>query len=311
LPERIVEEIDAGQRVDLWLSQKESSCSRVRWQQLIRDHQVRVNDEPVKPNHSLRPGQTVNWTIPPPAPTRLVPEDRPIRVLFEDEDVLVLDKPPDWVVHPSAGHETGTLVHALLHHCGESLAGIGGERRPGIVHRLDQDTSGALIVAKTEIAMRELVRQFKAREVEKEYLALVVGQARPPEGRMETLLGRSPTHRKKMSTCVQHGRLAVTFYETMEQFEEAALLRIRLETGRTHQIRVHMAHLGCSVLGDTVYGRGGTKTLTAPRQMLHAYRLSFTHPRTGQRMTCCAPVPDDMQVLLMELRARKRSRVRE
>ncbi|MDZ4198854.1 MAG: RluA family pseudouridine synthase [Kiritimatiellia bacterium] len=302
MPERIVEGTDAGQRLDLWLSRVEPSLSRARWQQLIREQHTLVNREPAKPNRTIRENDVVSWTLPPPAPTELVPEDRPLRILYEDEDLLVLDKPPDWVVHPSAGHETGTLVHALLHHCGESLSGIGGERRPGIVHRLDRDTSGALVVAKTETAMRELVRQFKNREVEKEYLALVRGAVSPPEGRIETLIARSPHNRQKMSARVEHGRVAITHYETLESFEDATLLRVRLETGRTHQIRVHMAHLGFPILGDTMYGRSGGSSPTATRQMLHAYHLSFKHPRTGCWLTLRAPIPEDFNELLQQLR---------
>jgi 23S rRNA pseudouridine1911/1915/1917 synthase len=288
--------------LDLWLSRGNPECSRARWQQLIRAGQVTVDGEPVKPNYSLRPGQGVAWTLPPPVATDLVPEDRPIRVLLEDEQVLVLDKPPGWVVHPSAGHDTGTLVHALLHHCGDGLAGIGGERRPGIVHRLDRDTSGVMVVAKTETALRELVRQFKAREVRKEYLALVAGRIQPPAGRLETLIARSPSDRQKMSARVSRGRPAITRYETAELLEGASLVRIRLETGRTHQIRVHMAHLGCPVLGDTTYGRTGGAVPAAPRQMLHSHHLTFAHPVTGRPVQCTAPLPEDFLQVLNGLR---------
>lgn len=304
MPERVVEAGSDGLRLDLWLSRAEPSQSRAAWQRLIREARVRVNGEPAKANRAVRPGDAVFWTLPPPAPSVLVPEDRPIRVLYEDEDLLVLDKPPGWVVHPAVGHETGTLVHALLHHCGESLAGIGGERRPGIVHRLDRETSGAMVVAKTESAMRELARQFKEREVGKEYLAIVRRLPVPSAGRVETWMARSPGSRQKMTARVDRGRRAVTHYETLESFEEAALLRLRLETGRTHQIRVHMAHLGHPVLGDAVYGRrrGAVAGWKPPRQMLHAYHLSFRHPRTGRWMTFRAPIPRDFQAALTALR---------
>jgi 23S rRNA pseudouridine1911/1915/1917 synthase len=207
------------------------------------------------------------------------------------------------VVHPAAGHAAGTLVNALLYHC-RDLAGIGGELRPGIVHRLDRDTSGALVVAKNESALRDLVRQFKARQVRKEYLALVWGQPRPAAGRVETLIGRSPRDRKKMSAQPKSGRPAVTLYETLENLGPAALLRVRIETGRTHQIRVHLAHLGHPVVGDREYGHKRPAPLPAPvpRQMLHAERLSCVHPRTGGLLVFSAPVPPDMQTLLAALR---------
>lgn len=304
VPQRIVETGGDRPRLDLWLSRAEPECSRARWQQWIRAGRVTVDGAAVKPNQVLRPGQTVAWTLPEPVEAALVPEDRPVRVLLEDDQVLVLDKPPGWVVHPSAGHDTGTLVHALLHHCGDSLSGIGGERRPGIVHRLDRDTSGVMVVAKTEAALRELVRQFKEREVRKEYLALVAGRLQPPAGRVETLMARSPFDRQKMSARVSRGRLAITRYETTELLEGASLVRIRLETGRTHQIRVHMAHLGCPVLGDETYGRAGGGEWAAPRQMLHSHLLAFTHPGTGRSVTCTAPLPADFLQVLDRLRGR-------
>jgi 23S rRNA pseudouridine1911/1915/1917 synthase len=244
--------------------------------------------------------------MPPPEPVALVPQNIPLNVLFEDADIIVINKPPDLVVHPAAGHATGTLVNALLHHCGD-LAGIGGELRPGIVHRLDKDTSGALVVAKTERALRGLVQQFKEGLVQKEYLALVWGCVEPRTGHIETLIGRSAHNRKKMSAQPETGRRALTDYEVLEQFTTAAVLRVRIHTGRTHQIRVHLAHLGHAVIGDVVYGRARRDALPAPapdaasgpalRQMLHAHQLAFAHPRTGLPLAFTAPVPEDFRTL--------------
>jgi 23S rRNA pseudouridine1911/1915/1917 synthase len=202
------------------------------------------------------------------------------------------------VVHPAAGHAAGTLANALLHHCAD-LAGIGGELRPGIVHRLDKDTSGALVVAKNERAMSGLVHQFKEGLVQKEYLALVWGHVEPRTGHIETLIGRSSHNRKKMSAQPETGRHALTDYEVMEQFASAAVLRVRIHTGRTHQIRVHLAHIGHSVVGDVVYGRARRDELPAPalRQMLHAHQLAFAHPRTGVPLSFTAPVPEDFRTL--------------
>ncbi len=304
---RIVDAGEAGERLDLWLARRRPEHSRARWQQLIRAGGVRVNGRPSKPHRRLAAGERVSWTEPEPMrETPLIAEDIPLHILFEDEEMVVLDKPPGLVVHPAPGHESGTLVNALLHHCAD-LAGIGGERRPGIVHRLDRDTSGVMVAAKTERAMTALQRQFRARRVRKEYRALVWGCPEPPVGRIETLIGRSPAHRKKMSARVATGRPAVTHYEVLETYETVSLLALRIETGRTHQIRVHLAHIGHPVVGDPIYGRGrrGALPLPAGRQMLHAASLAFDHPRTGERLEFVAPMPSDMHALITALRAEK------
>lgn len=293
-----------GKRLDAWLSQLEPGLSRARIQELIRMGHITVNGRPAKPSQSLQPGQEVRITVPPPVDVALKPEEIPLEVLFEDTELIVLNKPAGLVVHPAAGHASGTLVNALLAHCVD-LAGIGGEKRPGIVHRLDRDTTGVMVVAKNETAMRALVNQFRHRQVAKEYLALVWGHPNPPTGRLETLIGRNPHDRKKMCTRPTTGRPAITNYETVEPFNGISLLRIRIETGRTHQIRVHMASLGHPVIGDQQYGRPRRDVCPGPlpqRQMLHAARISFTHPVAGKGMAFEAPLPGDMKALLENLR---------
>jgi 23S rRNA pseudouridine1911/1915/1917 synthase len=297
-----------GARLDVWLSEQIAALSRSRLQSLIRSGHVLVNGQPRKPHYELREGDAVEVTVPPPEPVELVAQEIPLHVLFEDDDVVVINKPAGLVVHPAAGHASGTLVNALLAHCGGSLAGIGGELRPGIVHRLDKDTTGVLVVAKNDAAMSGLAAQFKGREVRKQYLALVWGRPEPESGTIKTLVGRSPHDRKKMSAKPLRGRPAVTHYETMETFAEVSVLRLRIETGRTHQIRVHAAHIGHPVVGDRQYGRARGKVLPVEpgRQMLHAERLAFTHPRTGLPLEFAAPLPEDFALLLRALREEKR-----
>lgn len=251
----------------------------------------------------LRADVVVHFEPPPPVPATLQPEAIPLDILYEDADILVLNKPPGLVVHPAAKRETGTLVHALLHHC-HDLAGIGGELRPGIVHRLDKDTSGVMVVAKNETALTRLAQQFKARTVKKKYIALVRGVVTPPEGAIETLIGRHPQHRKKMSAKVPRGRTARTRYRTLEVFPNAAWLSVMIETGRTHQIRVHMAHYGHPILGDPLYGRARTLCDGTPvhRQMLHAATLCIRHPVTRQELEFEAPLPEDMRAVIRHLR---------
>lgn len=290
----------AGKRLDTWLSGLAPDLSRARVQALIASRHVLLNGKPAKPSQKLSPGQAITLDVPPPVDAGLRAEAIPLAVLFEDADLIVINKPAGLVVHPAAGHASGTLVNALLAHCPD-LAGIGGEKRPGIVHRLDRDTTGVMVVAKNETAMRALVNQFRHRQVAKEYLALVWGHLTPPSGRAETLIGRNPHDRKKMSARPESGRPAVTLYDTVARFATTSLLRVRIETGRTHQIRVHMAHLGHAVVGDPQYGRPRRDALPVPvpsRQMLHAARLSFTHPASGQVLSFQAPLPADMQALL-------------
>lgn len=295
---------DAGCRLDVWLDRRLPGLSRSRIQSLIQAGRITVDGKPVRAHRRVTTGMTVRIRVPPPSPARPEPEDIPLDVLFEDGAILVVNKPAGLVVHPAAGHASGTLVNALLHRCAD-LAGIGGERRPGIVHRLDRDTSGALVVAKNDRAMAGLTAAFKAGAVRKEYLALVYGIPEPASGRIETRIGRSPHDRKKMSArpAGGAGRRAVTHYEVLEAFAGAALVRVRIETGRTHQIRVHMAHVGHPVLGDRQYG--GRRRAAVPgveRQMLHAQLLAFRHPVSGRPMQFEAPLPDDLAGVLGVLR---------
>jgi len=301
----IVPPESAGQRLDAWLCSCLKDLSRSRIQALIEAGHIRLNDHTVKPGQKLPRNASVSVDIPPPVESTLTPEAIPLDVLFEDADIIVINKPAGLVVHPAAGHASGTLVNALLAHCPD-LAGIGGEKRPGIVHRLDRDTTGVMVVAKNAIAMASLVNQFRRRLVTKEYLALVWGTPRPASGRAETLIGRHPRDRKRMSATPASGRPALTLYETAEAFPSTSLLRVKIETGRTHQIRVHMLFLGHPVVGDPQYGRRQETPLPFPppaRQMLHAERLTLTHPRTGATLTFEAPLPPDMATPLSSLRA--------
>ena len=302
MPELKADMSAAGLRLDVWLTGQVPGLSRSRLQQLIREQHVQVNGAPQKTGYLMKAGDVVHYTIPALAPTATVAEHIPLSIVYEDRDVLVINKPAGMVVHPAPGHANGTLVNALLHHC-KDLGGIGGELRPGIVHRLDRDTSGLLVVAKNEASLQALVSQFKNRRVTKEYLALVWGIPVPRAGRIETLIGRSEHDRKKMSTRSRSGRLAVSHYETVQAFEGAALVRVRIETGRTHQIRVHMAHIGHPVMGDQQYGhaRKPAGFAVPDRQMLHAARLSFSHPINGRELKFAAEPPADMRDLISSL----------
>jgi 23S rRNA pseudouridine1911/1915/1917 synthase len=297
--EKIAEKAEA--RLDLWLTEAEPEHSRSRWQSLIKEGRVTVNGAPCKANRKMHAGDRVAWSVPEATPAEPQAEDISLNVLYEDKHMIVINKPAGLVVHPAVGNETGTLVNALLHHC-KDLTGIGGEIRPGIVHRLDKDTSGVMVIAKNEASMAELSRQFKEREISKDYLTIVWGVPYGKRGTIETTIGRHPVHRKKMAANVRNGREAVSHFEVIEALGEAALVRVKIETGRTHQIRVHMAHIKHPVLGDTVYGRGRASAIKAGRQMLHAARLALNHPKTGKPMTFEAPLPDDMQELLRSLR---------
>ena len=295
---------DGGKRLDTWLRTQVPDLSRSRIQALIRQGAITVPGSAVTPHSRVTPGMVVEVDIPPPQAVDVLPEAIPLDVLFEDHDLIVVNKPAGMVVHPAPGHASGTLVNALLHHC-KDLGGVGGELRPGIVHRLDKDTSGVIVVAKHARALDALSAQFKQRETRKTYLALVCGRPSPASGTIETEIGRSRHDRKKMSTVTAVGRSAVSHYTTREAFEAASLVEIRIETGRTHQIRVHMAHIGCPVVGDMLYGsrkREQAAGLAAPRQILHAAQLGFTHPETGKPVEIEAPWPADMVAVLAMLR---------
>ena len=294
-----------GQRLDLYLASRleGEGLTRSRIQQLIRLEMVLVNEAPQKAKHLLQAGDRLTVTIPPQAPSELIGEPVAFVTLYEDEDLIVLVKPPGIVVHPAAGHSSATLVHGLLHHCG-GLSGINGDLRPGIVHRLDKDTSGVMVVAKSDCAHQALADQFKRREVKKVYQALVEGQPTLQSGRVDLPIGRHPVHRKKMAIR-EDGREAVTNWRVLERFAQGlTLLELGLETGRTHQIRVHMAALSCPVAGDPVYGRKNSRypEMGITRQCLHAHTLAFRHPRTGENLQFTAPLWPDMLHTLELLR---------
>jgi len=288
-----VTESSAGQRLDQFLVQELPAHSRAFLQKLIDDAQVLVNGKPSKPSYKTRAGDSVAVEIPAPRALENQPEAIALSVLYEDADLIVINKPAGMVVHPAAGNFEHTLVNALLHHCRGQLAGIGGVERPGIVHRLDKGTSGCIVVAKTDVAHQSLVEQFKSRGVKKIYRAVCAGKLKRLADKIETDIGRSNRDRKKMSTTTTHGRPAVTEYRVLKQHADCAYVELTLHTGRTHQIRVHMAHLGHPLVGDVTYGWRGA--IEVERPLLHAYKLGFAHPRTGKTLEFCAPIPEDMK----------------
>ncbi len=320
-----LEDEQATERLDRVLARLQGDLSRSRLQALIRDGQVTVDGASVlDPNRKVAGGARIGLNIPPPVPAEPAGEVMALSVVYEDDDVIVIDKPPGLVVHPAAGHDSGTLVNALIAHCGESLSGIGGVKRPGIVHRLDKDTSGLLVVAKNDLAHQALAAQFadhgRTGPLERAYLAIVWGVPERRRGTVEAALARSTHNREKIVVVGEdRGRYAITHYELQESLPPAlpmaSLVRCELETGRTHQIRVHMAHLGHPLLGDPTYGSGfKTKAnrLSEPqrealnaldRQALHAAILGFEHPRSGEFLRFESPLPADMTSLLEALRA--------
>jgi 23S rRNA pseudouridine1911/1915/1917 synthase len=300
--EAFVFDKEQPERLDVFLTSCLSDFSRSRIQGLIRDGFVLVDSQPItKTGRDLEPGERVEIRIPPPVPSGLVGENIPLDIVFENDDLLIVNKPAGMVVHPSPGHDSGTLVHAALGHVPE-LEGIGGEERPGIVHRLDKETSGLIVIAKNERAHRWLQDQFRTRTVEKIYLALVDGKPRTPTGRVEAAIGRNSTHRKLMSVVpLDKGREAVSEYRTLESFPEHTLLEVHPLTGRTHQIRVHMAFLGCPVVGDTVYGKKKS-SLKLDRHFLHAYKLKISLADGQAPRLFEAALPPELEKVLVELR---------
>jgi 23S rRNA pseudouridine1911/1915/1917 synthase len=291
-------------RLDVLLREKLPDISRAAIQRLLAGGHIRVDGRIVKPAYSPRAGQTVTIEWPEVLPAEARPEAMPLEILHEDDALLVLIKPAGVVVHPAAGHQEHTLVNALLHHCAGQLSGIGGVARPGIVHRLDKDTSGCLVVAKTDAAHVALSEQFSSRQVEKIYQAIVCGRVPRESGSIEAAISRHPTQRKKMAVTTRAGRQARSSYRVLERWRDATLLEVALHTGRTHQIRVHLGHLGFPVAGDLVYGRRANAILreasgySAPRQLLHAGRLALVHPESGRRMVFDAPLPGDFSTAL-------------
>ena len=299
----------AGWRLDRALAAAVPTLSRERLKTLIRTGAVESAGKPLRdPATKVRGDESLRVAVPAPLPAHNEPQDIPLNVVFEDEHLLVVNKPAGLVVHPAAGNLDGTLVNALLHHCGGSLSGIGGVARPGIVHRIDKDTSGLLVVAKTDVAHEGLAKQFAAHSIDRRYLAIVSGVPRMSEGKIDAPLARSATNRKKIAIVEgNRGKRAVTHWRRLNVLKDSALVECRLETGRTHQVRVHMASIGHPLLGDPVYGRSGKthgkllKELQFHRQALHAAELGFTHPVTKHRLSFSSAMPPDMQELFNAL----------
>jgi 23S rRNA pseudouridine1911/1915/1917 synthase len=290
----------ARQRLDRVLAEALPAFSRARLQTLIRDGFVSLNGKPPRPRDLVRTGDVVELREPELEKVEAQPEQIKLDVIFEDDDLLVLNKPAGIVMHPGAGHQAHTLVNALLAHC-HNLSGIGGKERPGIVHRLDKETSGALVVAKNDVTHRDLSSQFAARTMTKIYLALVAGILRKTSGVIDKAIARHPVHRQRMSIARRQGRSAKTEYRVLRSGDEISLVECILHSGRTHQIRVHLHHLGHPVLGDKLYG--GKRAGDYPRQMLHAWKLAFRHPRSGDEMSFEAPVPRDFADAMRQIPA--------
>ena len=292
----------AGGRVDAWLAEQREDLTRSAAARLLEDGQVTCDGKPLPKNYRLRGGETLTVTLPEVQEAELIAQDIPLDVVYEDGDVIVLNKPKGLVVHPAPGHADGTLVNALLHHCGDSLSGIGGEKRPGIVHRIDRDTSGLIIAAKNDFAHQRLSAQLADHSLARTYECIVTGNLREDSGTVDAPIGRDKRDRKKMAV-VSDGRRAVTHWEVIARYPGFTHLRCRLETGRTHQIRVHMAYLGHPILGDTVYG--ARKPVPGLRgQCLHAVGLRFLHPRTGEAVELSCPLPEEFRRQLRKLEAK-------
>ncbi len=302
MDERIAVEDEAGERIDKFLSDELSDRSRSFLQKLIKEQYVKVNDKPVKASYRLNFGDLVSITFPEPEKPNIAAENIPLDILYEDQDLIIINKPKQMVVHPAPGHYTGTLVNALLYHCQDNLSGINGSLRPGIVHRIDMDTTGSLVVCKNDAAHQSLSAQLKEHSIQRVYKAIVHGVLKEDSGCIDAPIGRHPTERKKMSTLCKNGREAVTHYQVLERFGAFTYIQCRLETGRTHQIRVHMASVGHPLLGDLVYGPKKCPFPKLVGQTLHAETLGFIHPRTDEYMEFHAPLPEYFSGLLNRLR---------
>ena len=293
----IAAEKDVYQRIDHFLVKQDIGISRTYIQRLIKDGHVTVNNKSVKSNYRLRLNDEIVVIIPPPTELEIVPENIPLDIIYEDSSIIVINKPAGIVVHPAAGNYSGTIVNALLYHC-KNLTGIGGKERPGIVHRLDKDTSGLLVAAKNDHSQQHLSHQFKKRTIEKRYIALVAGVVKKESGTIEIPIGRDIKDRKKISPTTKRARTAITHFKVAERFKNASLLEIKIETGRTHQIRVHLADFKHPVLGDIQYGGKNMRNwdnIHIARQMLHAERLGIIHPVTERFMEFKAETPEDMK----------------
>jgi 23S rRNA pseudouridine1911/1915/1917 synthase len=305
----IVEQSLPNSRLDVFLREHFPTVSRGTMQRLIEEGHIRVNGKPTKATHAPKAGEEIEILFPDARPAEAKPEDIPLDILFEDKSLLVVNKPAGLVVHPAAGHEEHTLVNALLHHCKGSLSGIGGVARPGIVHRIDKDTSGCLVVAKNDETHLALSQQFAGRTVKKFYDAIVIGVLVQDSGEIHAAIARHPIHRKRMAVHDDgDGRAAHTSWRVLERLTHATHLEAEIHTGRTHQIRVHFQHLGCPLVGDVTYGEKPNKKFAetsgyhAPRILLHARKLSFVHPRTKKTVKFEAPLPKDFKEALKALR---------
>ena len=294
---------EQGNRIDRYLASRLPDYSRSFLQKLVGEGRVLVGDKPVKSNYKINEGDRIILSVPDAVEPEIIPEPIPLDILYEDASLLVINKPKGMVVHPCPGHYSGTLVNALMYHCKDQLSGINGVMRPGIVHRIDQNTTGSLVVCKTDAAHRSLAEQLKVHSITRKYRAIVHGNLKEEEGTVNAPIGRHPVDRKKMAVNERCGRNAVTHYRVLERFGSFTYLECRLETGRTHQIRVHMASIGHPLLGDDVYGPSRCPIPGLTGQTLHAMTLGFIHPETGTYMEFEAPLPEYFETLLKRLRS--------
>ena len=293
-----------GERLDKFLSTIYPDFSRAFIQKLIKNQKVWVNDQNQKASFPVHTDDLVKIEIPDAVETTIVPEDIPLDILYEDQDLLIVNKPKGMVVHPSAGHYTGTLVNAIMYHCKDSLSGINGEIRPGIVHRIDMDTTGSLIVCKNDEAHVDIAQQIKEHSVNRIYVGIVCGNVKDDEGTIEGPIGRHPIERKKMAINEKNGKPAITHYKVLERFGNYTYMQFKLETGRTHQIRVHMASIGHPLLGDALYSSNRSTFKNLQGQTLHAQTIGFIHPKTGEYMEFSAPLPEYFKKLLSILQSK-------
>ncbi len=301
----LVDAPSSGERIDKYLTEQPAlELSRSHIQKLIKEDLLKVNGKAVKPNYVIKAGDEILLSLQEAKPVVLEAQDIPLDILYEDEDLLIVNKPKGMVVHPAPGHDDQTLVNAIMYHCGDSLSGINGEIRPGIVHRIDKDTTGSLVICKNDKAHVSLAEQLKVHSITRKYRAIVYGVLKDDTGTICKTIGRDPKDRKKMATGVPHGREAITHYQVLERFKDYTYIECTLETGRTHQIRVHMASIGYPVVGDPVYAGKRKAPCDTQGQVLHAYVLGFQHPETGEYLEVTAPLPEYFEALLARLRAR-------
>ena len=298
-----VEAEQEGERLDKFLSIIYPEFSRAFFQKLIKSKQVSVNETPQKASYCVKIDDIVTVEIPDAVETTIEPENIPLDILYEDDDVLIVNKPKGMVVHPSAGHYSGTLVNAIMYHCKDTLSGINGEIRPGIVHRIDMDTTGSLIVCKNDEAHVNIAQQIKEHSVNRIYVGIVCGNVKEDSGTVEGAIGRHPIERQKMAINEKNGKPAITHYKVLERFKNYTYMQFKLETGRTHQIRVHMASIGHPLLGDTLYSSGRSPFKHLQGQCLHAKTIGFIHPKTGEYMEYSAPLPEYFEKLLCLLKS--------